>query len=164
MILFELSDIISIIEIVVNIFLAVMIGHYIQKNQINSRTLKDYYIQEIVKLQDEIINYLNVIEVTQIEPQIATSWFRSKSAKISNLASELNERYNIDCGLLVQDFIDLQNDVENDTNFIRNFIGNLQTRLTNSTIININEYRDNKTKVFHKLVGQVNDYSKKFWN
>lgn len=159
---FEISDIISLIEIGVNILLALLIGYFIQRNQINSRTLKDYYIQEIAKLHDEIIQYLNTLDSSSIEPQIVTSWFRTRGAKANNLGEAIEKRYKVSCATLIQDLITLQGEVENDPNFSANYLTNTPTRLTNLTNININDYTGNNAKIFHELIGKVNDYSKIF--
>lgn len=157
--IFKLSEAISIFDIVINILLVLFITNFIQKNQVNSRTLKDYYIKEIEKVHNEVILYLDKLE-GRIQPQDVTKWFISKVAMINNISSIIDSNYIIDSNELVRDLINLQSIVENDNSFTNNFRRNRTTRLTNNTVDEIRIFRAQKVRNFHNVVTKINGYNK----
>lgn len=157
--IFKVAEIISIIEIFVNVGLAIWLASFIQKQQLNSRTLKDYYIKEIDKSHEEISKYLDGLE-DPINPQEVSKWFISCVARINNISKAIDARYNLDCNILVRNLISLQSIVESDVDFITSNRLNLSTSLTSHTIDEIRDFRANKVQIFHDCVAKINDYSK----
>ncbi|KQB37103.1 hypothetical protein [Flavobacterium aquidurense] len=160
MIFFELSDIISIIEICVNIALAFFLANFIQKNQVNSRTLKDYYIREMTNVHSELLKFLDDLDSNQINPQDVENCFFRLVANTNNLILCIEERYKLDSHTITQNILDLQSQIENDINFQTHYRANQGTNLTNNTINDIRTFRVNKLKTFHDLNNSINDYSK----
>jgi hypothetical protein len=156
---FRLSEIISIVDILINIILVLFIAHFIQRNQTNSRTLKDYFIKEVDKIHEEISNYLDSLE-GNLQPKSVNKWFTSRAAKINNIINAINSKYGINSMELVSDLICLQGIIESDVNFTRNFRMNSTTRLTNASLDEIQIYRSQKVKIFHEIITKINDHNK----
>lgn len=157
--IFKVPEIISIIEIFVNVGLAIWLASFIQKQQLNSRTLKDYYIKEIDKSHEEISAFLDGLE-NEILPQDVSKYFISSVARINNIAKSIDARYNLDCDILVRNLISLQAIVENDNQFIIHNRFNIKTFLSANTIDEVRDFRSQKVQLFHDVVAHINDYSK----
>lgn len=157
--IFSVSEVISICEIFVNVCLAIWLASFIQKQQLNSRTLKDYYIKEIDKAHEEISTHLDGLE-NSIFPQNESKWFVSVVARINNISTTIDIRYNLDCNILVRTIIELQDLVEADLQFAANNRSNCATSLTDQTIDDIREFRSKKILMFHEIIAKINDYSK----
>ncbi|QMU28837.1 hypothetical protein [Adhaeribacter radiodurans] len=156
--MFKVSELIAIIDIVVNAILIIGLGIIIQKNQINSRSLKDYFMNEVVKLHSDIIVFLDELE-KPIMPKDVEKKFVVNISKLNTITKIIDNRYSMDSNEIVRDFIKLQTQIENDNHYISNYLGNNLTSLTYNTASDVSQFRSTKLKLFHEVVVKVNDHS-----
>lgn len=165
---FEVSEFISICEILVNAILILWIAYFIQKSQVNSRTLKDYYISEVNNIKVEVSNYLDNVESSTVYPKEIQNWFFLKLAALRHINEILNSKYEIKSDIIISDLIDLQNIMEDDFEFLINYRRNNAFRFEELTLQMIRDFRAQKLQVFHQTIVLINDYNPKIiklpWN
>lgn len=72
----EESDIIAIIGVIINAFLAIWIVKTLQNNLANKRYLKDHLIQEVKDLRSEYKKFLNELYQGKLRPKQILPWFK----------------------------------------------------------------------------------------
>jgi len=157
---FKVPEIIAIIDIVINTVLVIGLAIFIQKSQINSRTLKDYFIKELEKMHSELALFLDELEEGGIKPKEIQSSFFTKIAMTNNITKIIDVKYKIRSNELVINLQYLQTLVETDTHYNANFSRNKITVLTSNSIGDIRQFRASKIKIFHELIVRVNDSNK----
>ncbi|WP_192820425.1 hypothetical protein [Rufibacter sp. LB8] len=155
---FKVPEIIAIADIFVNTLLVIALGFFIQKNQVNSRSLKDYFIKEVDKVHNDIITFLELLEGT-IKPKDTQNYFTLHTTKLNTITKIIDERYKIDSNILVRELLTLQLLIESDPRFIRNYSRNRNTNLSQNSVSEISYFRSTKLKLFHESIMKVNDYS-----
>lgn len=160
---FNTSEIISIVEIIVNIFLAYLLANFIQRNQVNSRTLRDYYISQVNACFYDLKDVLNDLDQDLIKPRDISLKLINLALSTGNLAQAIDTRYKINSQQLVLDILDLQTTVEADVSFAQNYRQNLDTDLEYNTRVTIRTFRGNKLRLFHDLINKINDFKKGYF-
>lgn len=157
------AEAIAISDIVINAVLIIGLANYIQKYQVNSRTLKDYFIKEIDKIHLELILFSEKMEDGNVVAQDVQNNFFRLVRKTTALTYLIDNKYKgSNAQQLVQNIVQLQYVVENDSTYIANYRTNNTFDFSPLTIDEIRFFAADSGKVFHELVVKVNNYSKNF--
>jgi hypothetical protein len=155
----KFSEAIAIADIIINATLIIGLACYIQKTQINSRTLKDYFIKEIDKLHKELNDYLDKLENGSLIPlDIQNSFFRMIN-KTNNISILIDRKYKgLNSSSLVRNLILLQQTIENDNVYQSHFNYNIIIMsLSSTTIDEIRDFRVYNTGIYHEIIININN-------
>jgi len=157
--IFELADLINIIGLAINIVCLFLVAVFFQNYQVNSRTLKDYYIDEFDLVSKDFLSFIEKLEKSNIKPQESQYDFQGHIATFNNLNIILQNQYKIDFSNVITDILYIQTTVEDDTNFLTNYLSNTTTSLESSTILSLNDFRnDNYKKVQYQIINKINNH------
>jgi hypothetical protein len=160
--IFKVSEFIAILDIVINAVLIIGLATLIQKNQVNSRSLKDYFMREMEKLQLNLTDFLEKLEDGNILPKDVQKWFFSSIAVTNNISKLIESKYKIKQPVLIQNLLEIQRIIESDAIYTANFHSNTSTVLDPLTIDSIRDFRSRKMKHYHEMILNINDFNKTF--
>lgn len=160
--IFKVSEFIAILDIVINAVLIIGLATLIQKNQVNSRSLKDYFMREMEKLQLNLTDFLENLEDGNILPKDVQKWFFSSIAATNNISKLIESKYKIKQPVLIQNLLEIQRIIESDAIYTANFHSNTSTVLDPLTIDNIRDFRSRKMRHYHEMILNINDFNKTF--
>ena len=89
------SDIIAIVDIVINAILAIIIIVIIQKKMTTKRVLKDYFINEIKTIQEEYSFFIQDIIAGKQNAKSLLPWFKIMNMRISRLEKTFQKELKI---------------------------------------------------------------------
>lgn len=89
------SDLIGILEICVNIFLAIGVIIYFQKKNENQRHLKNYFIETVKDIQSDYYIFINDVLDGKLSSRDIINWFSKASQNLSELEKFIKEELNI---------------------------------------------------------------------
>lgn len=159
MVVFEVADIINIISIIFNLLSVFFIAIVFQNIQINSRTLKDYYIRETDETLKKILIFVKNLESSKLKPRNTQKDFMNHVSLINNIGNMTIKQYNISLYPIITDFLVLQQKVENDNNFKAAFNLNTEIDLEDLTIQELQNYRYNQLeKGIYDTVSKINNH------
>jgi|GEM_PF-2596446 len=159
MVFFEISDVVNIISIIINLISVFFVAVLFQNIQVNSRTLKDYYIKEIDEILKKILQFLKSLEENDEHPQGIHNEFINYISLLNNISKILSNQYNIDLNPLISAFAVIQQNVEDDNNFTTNYSSNMPVNLEQNTITAIKNYRfDRLEKDIYDTILKINNY------
>lgn len=155
----KVSDWISIVSIVVNAGLALFVVWRVQKSVANSRTLKDYFIEEVKDLRDEVKTLVIDLQKEDLRPKDMISSFNLISIRINDVLKLCAEKYGIKTDILEAYQLEMRDVVTNSNEYIQVYRSNNIFTLENmekSRILNIHK---RNSKFFDKIIIDINDYS-----
>lgn len=156
---FEIADIINIAGLFLNLGCLFLVAIFFQNIQVNSRTLKDYYIQEYDTASKDLLSFISVVEKGNILPEDVKFDFIGHVATLNNISVILANNYKIDFNVNNSKIIFLQRLVEDDPNFQANFSTNRLTSLDIATLSELNDFRTNTYKTVQYLtINDINNY------
>jgi len=151
------SDIIAIIGVIVNSFLAIWIVITLQNNLANKRYLKDHLIQEVKDLRGEYKKFLNELYQGKLRPKQILPWFKLMNIKTQDVMEIVNQKYGLDKDILRNYQIELRNIVTEQEEFNENFKENNCFPLKESSLKEILQFQQNNNSKFNKLIIEIND-------
>ena len=159
MIVFEIADIINIIGLIFNLASVFFIAIVFQNIQINSRTLKDYYIKEIDDTLKKILSFIRSLESSTLKPQDIKRDFINHVSLINNIAIMTSQQYGINLNPIITGFLSIQQKVEDDNNFLTAYSTNTDIVLEDSTIQELQNYRyDQLEKGIYETISNINNH------
>ncbi|WP_343662979.1 hypothetical protein [Chryseobacterium mucoviscidosis] len=160
MVTFEIADIINIVSIFFNLLSVFLVAVIIQNIQINSRTLKDYYIKEIDDILKKILLFIKNLEESSIEPQKVQKEFTNYTSLLNNVSEATRSQYNYSLtNSIIIDFLAIQQTVNDDLNFVNAWSNNTPTTLDQQTIDDLKNYRyDKLEKGVYETIMYINNY------
>lgn len=163
MIVFEIADIINIIGLIFNLASVFFIAIVFQNVQINSRTLKDYYIKEIDDTLKKILLFIKHLESSRLKPQDIRRDFINHVSLINNIDIMTSHQYGINLNAIITGFLSMQQKVEDDNNFLVAFSSNTDIVLEDVTIQELQNYRYNQLeKAIYETISNINNHKIKF--
>lgn len=155
---FEVADIINIVSIFLNIIILILVAIFFQNIQVNSRTLKDYYIKEYDFRIKELFTSLIELENGAIFPKKFRSNFFNHVSAFGNVREALLDQYDIDINNVIINILSVQQSFEDDPNFSNNFENDSETFLNQETIDFIrNKRTDQLEKNLYQIVNKINN-------
>lgn len=155
--LIDVSDVISILSIVVNAFIAIWVVSEIQKNTSNRRILKDHFINEVKDIKDLYKDKFNQIMTNKSKPKDLLIWFKVMYIKIDDLLKCLNELYDVDLAYLEPYQRDLRYIVTENSDFIDAFSSNSEIQVSTVFMRDLMDFHQKNHKIFNKLIIQINN-------
>lgn len=153
----ETGDIISIIGVLVNSFLAIWIVKTLQNNLANKRYLKDHLIQEIKDLRNEYKKFLSELYLGKLKPKQILPWFKLMNIKIQDIMELINQKYDLDKDTLRNYQVELRNIVTEQDEFNENFKDNLCFVPKESSLNDLLKFQQKNNSKFNQLIIDIND-------
>ncbi len=157
---FQFVDIINIIGIVVNGFLAVWIVNTIQNNLNNQRVLKDHFIKEINDFKCEYNNFFKKVHMNDVRPQEIIRWFKEMNIKVYDLMNLINNQYGISKDKLRPYQIDLREITTNLSEFNSSFQRNDLISFSHKSILTYEKFRRENNYIFNEIIVELNEAKK----
>lgn len=153
----SVSDIITIISIVVNGILALWIVKVIQASFANRRTLKDHFISEVKDLRVEYRTVLNNIYAKKLNSKEVIPWFKVMNIKVNDLMDCLNREFNVEKFALDPYQNQLRDLITESEDFIEGYKGNKKLILSASLIEKMTDFHGENQKLFNDLIIKINN-------
>lgn len=153
---FQMSDIISIISMGVNILLTLWIVYVIQNKLNNKRVLKDHYITEIKSIREEFRTHLNSLYGCKLCPLNIIPWYKLMSIKLYDLAIDLNDIYCVRLDYLNEYQNTLRDLITESEDFNKQYNNPLlivSPELKNEII----KFQQENSKTFNELIVHINN-------
>lgn len=154
---FNYGNLIDIIGIIVNFFLAIWIVRILQNNLTNKRYLKDHLIQEIKDLRSEYKKFLNDLNAGNLKPRKILPWFKLMNIKVQDTMEVVSEKYNLDQDLLKSYQVELRELVTEFEEFNLNYKDNKVISLQESSLRELIQFQQNNHSKFNALILEIND-------
>lgn len=117
----QVSDWISIIEILVTSAIGIWIVVSVQNNLTKSRYLKEYFINEVKDIRDLYKLFVNQLYKNKMSATDIKDWFKIMSERTQNLNSFLHDKYKIDNSLIVSKHAEIQQKITSMDEFNENY-------------------------------------------
>lgn len=157
---FDFSNIIDIVGLFVNSFLAFWIVNTIQKKMADKRVLKDHFINEIKDLRSEYNDYLRKLSYMVISPKETPRFFKYLDIKKNHLLNDLDSIYCVNNDKLNSFHSELRELITNCEEFIDNYRDNKEFALKSNTKAKLDRIQIKYNGIFNELIISVNDYDK----
>lgn len=151
------SDLITVLGIIVNAFLAIWIVRQIQNRLNNKRILKDHFIQEIKDIRNEYRAFLNNLYSNKVLPSEVIPWFKLMNIRINDIMLIINAKHNIQIDIFNPYKIDLKNQITDNTAFINNFISNNPIILASTSKNRFYKFEQRNSHIFNDVIILIND-------
>lgn len=152
----ETANIISLVDIGVNILLAIVLVIVIQRKAENQRHFKDHLIQEVKDLRNDYRSFYNSLE-TGLKPQEIASWFKLTNIKARDLillTKTINN--NIPENYLKPFQRELHLIIEESKEYESNYFRNEKFSIGGSTTIKLLRFRQKHDGKFNLLINAIN--------
>lgn len=113
----QISDWISIINILITSLIGIWIAISVQKNFTKSRYLKEYFINEVKDIRDLYKQFVNQLYKNRISAKDIKDWFKIMSERTQNLDIFIRKKYKIDNSLIVSKHAEIQQEITSMDNF-----------------------------------------------
>lgn len=157
---FNFADIISILGIIANIWLALRIVSTIQNKQVNQRTLKDHFIDEIKEVRKDYMSYIREMHAGSLIPKDALPWFKTMNIKVTDLMENLEQKYGVSSDFLEPFQIELREILTNSNEYIINYQSNTPFKLRDLTVRKVSNFQRSNSSKFTELIITINDCEK----
>ena len=154
---FSVSDLINVIGIVINFFLAIWIINKIQSNATNRRTLKDHFINETKDIRQHYSSFLSDLSLSKVNAKEIPSWFKLMNIKCQNLLDFLNSKYKIHKDVLNPYTVELRSIVTGLNEFNSNYKGNKKIKLQEDSKSELIKFQQKHNQIFNDLIMKIND-------
>lgn len=104
----QISDWISIIDIIATSIIGIWIVIAVQNNLTKSRYIKEYFISEVKDIRDLYKQFINQLYKNKISAIDIKDWFKIMSERTQNLDGFLHKKYNINNSLIVSKHAEIQ--------------------------------------------------------
>lgn len=153
---FTISDIISIISIVVNIYLAKTIAKEVADNSSNKRVLKDLMISEIRDIQNQSDLFKKELLEGKLNSRDIQYWFKINNIRIRDVSKILHEKFDISKDLLEPYKNEMRELVTNSECFISDYNKN-SVQFDEEFKKELLEFYKKNNNVFIKILVDIND-------
>lgn len=154
------SELIDILSIVVNSFLAIWIVKTIQNKLNNKRVLKDHFISEIKDLRSEYNDYLRKLSYMAISPKGTPRFFKYLDIKKNHLLNDLGSIYCVKNDKLNLFHSELRELITNCEEFTENYREDNEFSLRSKTKAKLDRIQIKYNGIFNELIISVNDCNK----
>lgn len=117
----EMSEIISIIDILVTIIVGFWLTRYFSVHDSRSRVLKDYYIDEVKVLQNDVRAFFARLLSNHIPGSELSRWYKSHKNKFDTFDSNIRESFPIECPNVSDELFKLHHEITNFDEFNNGF-------------------------------------------
>ncbi|MGO4708644.1 hypothetical protein AB4Y90_05890 [Chryseobacterium sp. 2TAF14] len=153
---FDFSNIIDIVSMAVNAFLAVFIVKNIQKSQDNERVIKDHFINEVKAIKDQYAIFYNNVIYGRITAQGMLEWFKLMNIKVSDVSNMLEANYKIKNDIFNPFIINLPDLITNDNCYISQFRSSTFT-IDVPLKRKIFDFHSRNLKIFNECIIMINN-------
>ena len=98
---FSVTNIITIINMCVTAAVGIYIGISFKKNYETTKSVKDYFINEVSLLSQEYNDFVTSLCSKKKSPTEVLVWFKKMSIRIENFETVLSSQFKLDSNLLI---------------------------------------------------------------
>lgn len=149
------ADIINVIGIFVNVGIAVLVGFFIQSKLMNSRYLKEYYINQIENTRVEYDEFLKKIRDNKLNRKEILKEFKFFSMKITELDYSLNNNLKIKNSEIQVNNRVIHQLITNSIEF-NSTVTNSKVVLKNLTLNQLLDHHKGISRIFTNIVYAIN--------
>lgn len=154
---FEISELISIVAIVVNSILAVWIVRTIQNRLANKRVLKDHFIVEVKDIRQTYQDQLNRIYSGKCKAKSLISWFKLMNIKVADLMDHISRIYGVNKDLLNPYQLSLRSLILSNSEFEEQFKSGKPVEYSEESKQSIIQFQQLYNHLFNDLIVAIND-------
>lgn len=148
---------VSILEILVTVYVAIWIVQSVQKKLDSEKSLNDFFSAEVIQLRNDLRLFLDSI----IRGELKASQIKRKHyllhVRIKDLLSVLNEKYNLSTKILSAYQQNLMKIIEADENYEENFSKNKLVKLNENTVNKLLSLRSDNNHLFNEILLGIYD-------
>ena len=153
---FDFSNIIDIVSIAVNGFLAIFIVKNVQKSQDNERVIKDHFINEVKAIKDQYALFYNNVIYGRLTSKEMLEWFKLMNIKVLDVSNMLNAHYKIKNDIFNPFIVNLPDLITNDNCFISQF-NSLNFTIDMQLKRKIFDFHSRNLKIFNECIIMINN-------
>lgn len=158
------SEIISIVEIFVNVLLTIWIISVLQKNLNNERVLKNHFIEEIKLIREDYRRQMTSLYSNSTHSTKITPWFKLMNIKVNDLMLLIEKKYNVDKSILLPYQQDLRELITNNEDFIESYSKKGKVVFSNASKNSLIVFQQKHNKLFNKIILGINDYTSGYFS
>ncbi len=153
----DMSNIIDVASIIVNILLTYYIVNTLQEKVGNKRIQKNYYLDETREIQKEYKTFIAKLTNDSIKASEVMEWFKSFTIKSNDLLEEIGDLYSIDKNSLHPILVNLRKLIDDMPDFQQNFNKKSYWKLAAHSRNQIIEFQKNKNTIFSNILMSINN-------
>ena len=154
---FSITDLVSIVGILVNAGLAYWIVRTIQNNLTNKRVLKDHFIAELKEIRNEYKTCLSNLYSNKSNSKSIIPWFKLMNIRVTDLVNYLNKKYKVDLVALNPYQNELRELVTNNADFISQFKSKKPIVFSDISRLSLIKFQQEHNHIFNDLIVKIND-------
>lgn len=136
----ELSDLLSILDIVVTVVIGFVITHMVSVRDSRTRAIKDYYIQELAAIKSEINNFYSSLFKGELEAKEIIGWYSAIRIRIDSFEQAVRKTFTIYEGSIAKKLFLNYKYITNSNDFNSNYNqGKIKFRAATKIAIGKNE-------------------------
>lgn len=136
----ELSDLLSILDIVVTVVIGFVITHMVSVRDSRTRAIKDYYIQELAAIKSEINNFYSSLFKGELEAKEIIGWYSAIRNRIDSFEQAVRKTFTIYEGSIAKKLFLNYKYITNSNDFNSNYNqGKIKFRAATKIAIGKNE-------------------------
>lgn len=148
---------VSVIEILVTVFVAIWVVQSVQTEIDREKVLKDYFSGELIQLRTDLRAFLDLLIRGEMEAQSIKREHNLLRVRIKDLLDVLNEKFNVDKKYLSAYRQGLLKIVEADENYEKGYSNNLKAKLTENTVTRLHKLRTDNDHIFNYILLKLYD-------
>lgn len=98
----ELSDFLAILDIVVTVLIGFVITHLVAVRDSRTRAIKDYYIQELASIKNDINLFYSELLKGELEAKDIIGWYSATRNRVSVFDTAIRKTFRINEGKIAQ--------------------------------------------------------------
>jgi hypothetical protein len=155
---FDMSNLIDLLGMVVNVLLTIWIVTTIQDRQSNRRVLKDHYIERLIRIQSDYEIFFSRAYAGELVPAETLHWFKLENIRINNLLKFLCTNYQIDHHHLHPYQIDLNRIIVDDPAFTASYNTNNRIIFSGNSKQKLMKFQESNESLFLEMIEKINGY------
>lgn len=159
----KINNWLSLIDIILNGILFVWIGNVIQKTILNSRYLKEYFIDEIKIIKKDYSDFLSEISESSIYTSTIIPRHKFLSIRLVNIEEDIKTKYKLEKDYFYAYHVQLLEIITESEIFIKQFKKKNKFEINEELKISIIKFQSVNERLFNNIIIQINDLDKPLW-
>lgn len=156
----EISDIISIVEIIVTLILGYYISHWIAVKDQRTRSVKDYYIKSLCSMHDEVDDFFKQVLSGHMNGRSISDWYGNHEEKLMSF----DEGVRMALPIRKKKLSDIINDIHSSitgSEFFNDHFYDDELIYTNQEKVRLIALKQNTESEFNEYIIQINNSRQK---
>lgn len=117
----ELSDFLAILDIVVTVLIGFVITHMVAVRDSRTRAIKDYYIQELASIKNDINEFYSKLFKGELEAKDIIGWYSANRNRVSVFDTAIRKTFRINEGEIALKLFWNYKNITNSADFNNNY-------------------------------------------